>query len=85
MIDLTEAAHPAINQHYGSAAEDAIAAGHLFEGFSGEAHRFSISVVHDLRNPLAAICGCTEMLLHGELDAAQSRRALPTFNGLRPE
>lgn len=32
------------------------------------------SIVHDLRNPLAAICGCAEMLLHGNLAPAQTRQ-----------
>ena len=32
------------------------------------------SVLHDLRNPLAAICGCAEMLLHGKLAPAQARQ-----------
>lgn len=32
------------------------------------------SIVHDLRNPLAAICGCAEMLLDADLDSVQSKR-----------
>jgi signal transduction histidine kinase len=32
------------------------------------------SIVHDLRSPLTAICGCAEMLLEARLDAVQSRR-----------
>src|SRR3954471_19524030 len=36
------------------------------------------SIVHDLRNPLAAICGCAEMLLEMDLGPVQTRRA--TFN-----
>ena len=34
----------------------------------------SASIMHDLRNPLAAIYGCAEMLLDANLDAAQTRR-----------
>jgi signal transduction histidine kinase len=32
------------------------------------------SIVHDLRNPLSAICGCAEMLLDANLAPAQTRR-----------
>ena len=32
------------------------------------------SIVHDLRNPLTAICGCAEMLLEANLNPAQSKR-----------
>ena len=31
-------------------------------------------LLHDLRSPLSAICGCAEMLLHGNLGPAASRR-----------
>jgi signal transduction histidine kinase len=34
------------------------------------------SIVHDLRNPLAAICGCAEMLLQGNLAPAQTRQMI---------
>ena len=35
---------------------------------------FTASIVHDLRNPLAAICGSAEMLLDASLAPAQTRR-----------
>ena len=38
--------------------------------------RLASSIVHDLRNPLAAIYGGSEMLLHAELPAHQQKRLL---------
>jgi len=32
------------------------------------------SLIHDMRNPLAAICGSAELLMGGNLDQAQTRR-----------
>lgn len=37
-------------------------------------NHLAASIVHDLRNPLAAICGCAEMLLDADLDPVQSKR-----------
>jgi signal transduction histidine kinase len=34
----------------------------------------SMSIVHDLRNPLAAICGCAEMLIEPDLTPDHARR-----------
>ena len=34
----------------------------------------TLSIVHDLRNPLAAISGCAELIFAGKLDAEQTRR-----------
>jgi two-component system sensor histidine kinase PilS (NtrC family) len=36
--------------------------------------RLAAALVHDLRNPLATICGSAEMLLDADLEAAQARR-----------
>jgi signal transduction histidine kinase len=36
--------------------------------------RVAASVIHDLRNPLAAICRCTEILLESKLAPSQIRR-----------
>ena len=38
--------------------------------------RLTAALVHDLRNPLTAICGCAEMLLDAHLDAAQARQII---------
>src|SRR5689334_4853209 len=34
----------------------------------------TLAVVHDLRNPLAAISGCAELLASGKLDVEETRR-----------
>src|SRR5580692_1047059 len=34
----------------------------------------AMSIVHDLRNPLAAICGCAEMLTEPDLTPDHARR-----------
>jgi two-component system, NtrC family, sensor histidine kinase HydH len=38
------------------------------------------SLLHDLRNPLAAICGCAELLMDASLDQAQTRRLASNLN-----
>ena len=36
--------------------------------------QLSTSILHDLRNPLASICGCSEMLVDLDLTPEQVRR-----------
>ncbi len=38
------------------------------------------SLVHDLRNPLTAVYGCSEMLLEGKLDPATAQRVTVTIH-----
>ena len=38
------------------------------------ADHVTLSIVHDLRNPLSAISGCAELLASATLDAEQTRR-----------
>ena len=33
---------------------------------SGNSNELAFSIVHDLRNPLSAICGCAELLRHSK-------------------
>ncbi len=40
----------------------------------GTIGRLATSIVHDLRNPLAAICGGAEMLIDSQLSASQTQR-----------
>jgi signal transduction histidine kinase len=42
--------------------------------------RLTSSIVHDLRNPLAAIYGSSEMLLHADLPAHQQKRLLANLH-----
>ena len=40
----------------------------------------SAALIHDLRNPLAAIYGCAEMLLDGDLDRVQTKRVISNIH-----
>ena len=41
---------------------------------AGNSTELTLSIVHDLRNPLSAICGCAELLDAANLDPEQTRR-----------
>ena len=41
---------------------------------AGNSNELALSIVHDLRNPLSAICGCAELLVKANLDPEQTRR-----------
>jgi K+-sensing histidine kinase KdpD len=41
---------------------------------AGNSDELAFSIVHDLRNPLSAICGCAELLVTANLDPEQTRR-----------
>ena len=41
---------------------------------AGNSSELAFSIVHDLRNPLSAICGCAELLVTANLDPEQTRR-----------
>jgi signal transduction histidine kinase len=41
---------------------------------AGNSNELTFSIVHDLRNPLSAICGCAELLDAANLDPEQTRR-----------
>jgi signal transduction histidine kinase len=41
---------------------------------AGNSNELAFSIVHDLRNPLSAICGCAELLVTANLDPEQTRR-----------
>src|SRR5690349_1376549 len=41
---------------------------------AGNSDELAYSIVHDLRNPLSAICGCAELLVTTNLDPEQTRR-----------
>ena len=39
-------------------------------------NELTFSIMHDLRNPLSAICGCAELLVTANLDPEQTRRVV---------
>ena len=41
---------------------------------AGKSNELAFSIVHDLRNPLSAICGSAELLVTANLDPEQTRR-----------
>ena len=41
---------------------------------AGNSNELAFSIVHDLRNPLSAICGSAELLVTANLDPEQTRR-----------
>jgi signal transduction histidine kinase len=43
---------------------------------AGNSNELAFSIVHDLRNPLSAICGCAELLVTANLDPEQTRRVV---------
>jgi signal transduction histidine kinase len=77
MVSLAESSRETAGRVVGgSTAETTSPALHRENGLAGTAtiDSLSMSIVHDLRNPLAAICGCAEMLTEPDLTPDHASR-----------